>query len=85
MQEVAHQDVDTAIVATNIKFLLEQKGWSIRRLAEEAGETPMTISRMASGKCKQYVTACRNVAKAFGIGLDELTDEDLPKKSRQTA
>jgi transcriptional regulator with XRE-family HTH domain len=61
------------MLAKRIKELREKAGWSQQKLAEEAGLSYNTITKIEQGSAKQPVIQTMvKIADALGVGLDEL-------------
>lgn len=51
--------------------LREDRGWTQRRLAEEARTSQVTITHVETGKVSPRMPTIRRLARAFGISTDE--------------
>lgn len=74
--------MDIPSVAQQISKRRIAAGLSPQQLADKAGIHRNTVVKVESGKCRQtslFVFVA--LAKAFGIGLEELVYGDPPKKS----
>lgn len=60
-----------ALIARNLQRLLRQRGWSQLYLAQQSGETEMTISRTARGTNTTSAAVLKNLADALGVSTDE--------------
>ena len=61
------------MIAKRLKELRKKAGWSQQKLAEEAGLSYNTITKIEQGAAiKPTIQTMIKIADAFGIGLDEL-------------
>ena len=65
------------MILENITRLCKEKGVSIARLERETGISNGTISRW--GVSSPTVNNLKAVADYFGVDLDDLTKENLPR------
>lgn len=72
-----------AVLSTNIGLLLERKGWSLRELARQTGDSVMTLQGLTSGNHLPRSGVPKRVADAFQISLDELYDPELKKNLKK--
>jgi transcriptional regulator with XRE-family HTH domain len=57
---------------SNISELLQERGWSQRKLAEYTGLTPGAISYYLNGKTAPQLDAMLKIANAFGVPVSRL-------------
>lgn len=62
-------------LGTNIGAHLTEIGWTQERLAYEAGETPMTISRIVRKIHVPNAAILARIAEALGVSVDFLLRE----------
>ena len=62
----------TERVITEVERLRLAKGWSREKLAVETGLAFATIERIESGRRTPQLTTAVKIARALGVGLDEL-------------
>ncbi|MDP2924048.1 MAG: helix-turn-helix transcriptional regulator [Candidatus Omnitrophota bacterium] len=61
------------MIAKRLKELRKKSGWSQQRLAEKAGLSYNTITKIEQGAAtKPTIQTMIKIADAFGITLDEL-------------
>jgi len=61
------------MIAKRLKELRKKSGWSQQKLAEKAGLSYNTITKIEQGAAtKPTIQTMIKVADAFGISLDEL-------------
>ncbi len=61
------------MIARKIKELRKKSGWSQQKLAEEAGVSYNTITKIEQGAATMpTIQTMIKIADAFGISLDEL-------------
>ena len=65
------EEVKVAL-STNLKRLLESRGWSGNRLAHECGEAQPTISRILNGKHVPHLGTITRIADALQTSVDYL-------------
>ncbi len=63
-------------LATNLKRLRTQKGWSQQALADESGVPRPTLAHLESGAANPTLSVVSRVAKCLGVSLDGLLEED---------
>ena len=56
-----------------VKLAREHAGWSVRKLAEEAGVSPSAISLIENNQREMSIHTAMAVANALGITLSSLT------------
>jgi len=63
------------MIAKRLKELRKKSGWSQQRLAEKAGLSYNTITKIEQGAAtKPTIQTMIKIADAFRISLDELVD-----------
>lgn len=63
-------------IGEKIKMLMDEKGWTIYRLAKVTGCSQSTVARWVNGEgVPQKMTMVR-IAEAFGVSVSYLQDED---------
>ena len=58
--------------ADPIGWILQQRGWTMHQLGEQAGLSHNTIPQVASGKARADLLTCEAIARAAGVSLDSL-------------
>jgi transcriptional regulator with XRE-family HTH domain len=58
---------------TTIKQLRERQGWTQVELAHRVGVAPSTVYNWERGKFAPRVGQLRDLARAFGVRMDEIT------------
>ena len=56
-----------------IRQLREERGWTQLHLAIQLGVTPVTIYNWERGKSEPRMTQFRQLARLFGVSMDDLT------------
>ena len=56
-----------------IRQLREERGWTQLHLAIQLGVTPVTIYNWERGNSEPRVTQFRQLARLFGVSMDDLT------------
>jgi transcriptional regulator with XRE-family HTH domain len=65
-----------------LEHLCERKRWSQRDLAKAAGGvSPSTMSNWFSGRSEPDLSAAHAIARALGVSLDYLADDDATEPS----
>ncbi len=62
-------------VLERIEQLKNQRGWSIYKLAEEAGMTQSTLTNMFARDSFPSISSLEQICDAFGITLSEFFDD----------
>lgn len=62
-----------------IKRLRLEKGWSQKRLAEEAGLSQSFIHSIEVGQKSPTIRSIRKIAKALGVSVEEIIREGETK------
>lgn len=57
----------------------EKKGWTQEQLSKASGVSQSYISELEKGKKQPRVIYAKMLAKALGVPLDELIEDDQPK------
>ena len=63
---------DAKTTGEKIGWLLEEKGWTIRKLSEETGLTQQTIKNILSGKNEPRIRTLNEIAFALGTTTEQL-------------
>lgn len=63
-------------LASNMRYLRQQRGWSQERLADEAGLDRTYISGIERVKRHPTITTVEKVATALQVSFGQLLDED---------
>lgn len=87
MSTVKSNEEVAANIRDNALRLLEEKGWSQRRLARETGDPHMSIVNVLSGEHTPNSGIVSRIAEALGVSMDALADTPkvAKRKSRNTA
>ncbi len=56
-----------------IRRLREERGWTQLELASRLGVTPVTIYNWERGRTEPRVSQFRQLARLFGVSMDDLT------------
>ena len=65
----------------NIKNLRAKKGWTQQKLAEVAGMSYVTITKIEQGRAKEpTIQSMVKLADALGVSLDALVGRRIPRK-----
>ena len=66
-----------------IRQLREERGWTQLQLAIQLGVTPVTIYNWERGKSEPRVSQFRQLARLFGVSMDDmaLEGEDPPSEA----
>ncbi|KGP80111.1 helix-turn-helix transcriptional regulator [Paenibacillus sp. FSL H8-0317] len=59
-------------IEVNMQRLIDEKGWTIYRLAKESGVTVSALYNMGSKKQGPHAETLVKLSKALGVTLDEL-------------
>ena len=68
----------------NLINLRRQKGWSQDDLANNLNISRQAISKWENNQSKPDVDNVQKISKAFGIKIDDLLDNDIPKEKAVT-
>lgn len=63
-----------------LRVLREQRGLSLRRLAEVAGLHYVSLVRLEAGAFDPRLSTLRKLSEALGVTIAELIGEDKPSK-----
>lgn len=85
MQQVIDEPRAIANIAANVSRLLKEKGWSQGELARQAGERPMTISRIIHRAHMPTLPVVASIATALEVTVDFLLSDPPEKNSRRRA
>lgn len=73
-------------VLEKIDFLRKQRGWTIYKLAENAGINQSTLSNMFTRKTLPNISTLTILCEAFGISLAEFfTDDNISAPPEELA
>lgn len=72
-------------IGTNLKRLLNNRGWTQARLAKEVGCPTMTISRIVRGQNMPGIGLLARVAEVLDVSVDRLIHEPSKNNLRQPA
>jgi len=67
-----------------IAALRKQKGITQGELAQELGVTNQSVSKWESGQCCPDIQLLPDMARYFGVSIDELMGEEVVKKNNET-
>ena len=67
-----------------IAALRKQKGITQGELAQELGVTNQSVSKWESGQCCPDIQLLPDMARYFGVSIDELMGEEFVKKNNET-
>lgn len=70
-----------AATVPGIRKLREDKGWTQEKLAQEAGLTWATVSRVERGEVTPSLPTAQAIAKALGVSVDAIEWPTKPKES----
>lgn len=59
-------------VSDNVRSLMDERGWSVRELARQSENDPMTISRLCRATNMPTADAIFRIAEAFNVTMDHL-------------
>lgn len=65
-------------VRKRIEDLLDERGWSIYRLAQEASMSWSTLRNIMKKGTEPGIATLESICKAFGISLAQFFDADTP-------
>jgi transcriptional regulator with XRE-family HTH domain len=87
MATVKTNEEVAANIRDNADRLLDEKGWSQRRLSRETGDPHMSVVNALSGDHVPNSGILARIAEALGVTADELIDSPPKprKKTRKTA
>lgn len=69
----------------NLRVMMARRNWNQKRLAQEAGLSPLTVSRIISGDTKNPgVETLQKLVDAMGYTLKDLLDEGKSHPSLAT-
>ena len=71
------------ISCENVRALLQARGWSLRRLAEEAGLSASTLSEALRSRHGLSVDALCRVAQAMGVTVEALCSPTFDARQPQ--
>jgi transcriptional regulator with XRE-family HTH domain len=65
-----------APIALKLRALREQRGLSQKEAAQLAGVSRLTVIYLESGKRAPYMPTVTKLARAYGVPLEELVEEE---------
>ncbi len=65
-----------APIALKLRVLRERRGLTKKEAAELAEVSEVTLYRLESGKQTPYMPTVTKIARAYGVPLDELLEEE---------
>jgi transcriptional regulator with XRE-family HTH domain len=75
---------ESEMLEKNLKLLRAKKGWSQQRLAEAAGLSYATITKLEQGRGKEpAIHSMVKLADALGVTLDDLIGRTPPRPSKK--
>jgi DNA-binding XRE family transcriptional regulator len=63
-------------IAVKLRALREQRGLTQKEAAELADVSDWTLSCLESGKRAPYLPTVTKIARAYGVSLEELSEEE---------
>ena len=69
---------DLALVGARLRAARNDRGWTLDDLAERAGMSPSTLSRLESGKRQASLELLLPLTRQLGIRLDDLVSTQTP-------
>jgi DNA-binding XRE family transcriptional regulator len=63
-------------IAVKLRDLREERGLTHKEAAELAGVVPKTVIDLESGKRPPYMPTVTKIARAYGVPVEELVQED---------
>ena len=69
---------ELAQVGTRLRAARNDRGWTLDDLAERAGMSPSTLSRLESGKRQASLELLLPLTRQLGIRLDDLVSTETP-------
>lgn len=73
---------DTSSIATRVRMMRTQRGWSLKQLGDRAGIDPSTIWKIEAGATPNPGNATLGkISQALGVSLSEITGErSMPRR-----
>jgi DNA-binding XRE family transcriptional regulator len=65
-----------APIALKLRALREERGLTQKEAAQLAGVSQWTVSHLESGKGAPYMPTVTKIARAYGVSLEELVEEE---------
>jgi transcriptional regulator with XRE-family HTH domain len=65
-----------APIAVKLRVLREERGLTHKEAAELANVSHLTLIRLESGKRPPYMPTVTKIARAYGVSLAELVEEE---------
>jgi transcriptional regulator with XRE-family HTH domain len=63
-------------IALKLRVLREQRGLTPKEAAELANVSHLTLIRLESGKRDPYMPTVTKIARAYGVSVEELVEEE---------
>ena len=63
-------------IALKLRVLREERGLTQKQAAELAQVTPQTLIDLESGKRDPYMPTVTKIARAYGVPVEELVEEE---------
>ena len=63
-------------IAMKLRLLREERGLTHKEAAELAQVTPQTLIDLESGKRPPYMPTVTKIARAYGVPVEELVEEE---------
>lgn len=63
-----------------LKELRKERNWSQMELSRRSGVSQSFINYLEAGEKQPTLTTLNKLAKAFGVPISDLIDDDAPKK-----
>ncbi len=63
-------------IAVKLRVLREQRGLTQKEAAELANVSHLTLINLESGKRPPYMPTVTKIARAYGVGMEELVEEE---------
>lgn len=73
------------IISDNLTRLIEQRGIDQRRICDDLGIKPTTLSQWVCAKAVPSLVTLRTLAEYFGVSLYEIIDPEPPPDSLMSA
>jgi transcriptional regulator with XRE-family HTH domain len=63
-------------IAVKLRVLRKERGLTQKEAAELANVSPWTLSTLESGKQPPYMPTVTKIARAYGVPVEELVEEE---------
>jgi transcriptional regulator with XRE-family HTH domain len=70
-------------LAQRVAAMMRDRGWTQKELAKRSGLNSQTVHNIVHGKNKGGLASRRGLAKAFGISIAELDEQQWPPKRQE--